>query len=490
MVINNPLRPGSVTTDILADGAVTCAKTDFSACILTVGTSPKTNIYPSTPPNAASTTDGGLLFTNSAQTYPAGLVTEVTGEVLTLAINTTQIGSYVVGRSGGIFRLDSRTNTAFQIWLHPTTSGTLTQVLSIDAGTHLVTLAQPLPITSGGTGNTAPALVGGTNISIAGTWPNQTISVVTQPTFGGILITEGNSVSLGNSTTGHNTILTADTTDTVSGVTASALRVQELSVANLLALDESGNLGLAGTLKLGTVLGVTYGGTGTATPSLVAGSNVTITGTWPNQTIAVSTNPVVSGTDPYIGVNSTSGTEHKASVLFQQAGSNAWEIVQDIAQTNTLDLTFYNDATTHNVLVLNTNDTIAILSKLSSYNGDTLAGNGVGTLLKTGSTTGVSGPSTVDYITPPVTGLYRVHIYVRVTATGTGNISPTLVYEDAWALTTTDLTLLSLTSPTVGQVYSYSGFVYASNGETISLQTQSSGTSPTIDIAYIFERLS
>jgi hypothetical protein len=34
------------------------------------------------------------------------------------------------------------------------------------------------------------------------------------------------------------------------------------------------------------LLPVANGGTGTATPSLVQGSNVTITGTWPNQTIA------------------------------------------------------------------------------------------------------------------------------------------------------------------------------------------------------------
>jgi hypothetical protein len=33
------------------------------------------------------------------------------------------------------------------------------------------------------------------------------------------------------------------------------------------------------------VLDVVNGGTGTATPALVAGTNVTITGTWPNQTI-------------------------------------------------------------------------------------------------------------------------------------------------------------------------------------------------------------
>ena len=33
---------------------------------------------------------------------------------------------------------------------------------------------------------------------------------------------------------------------------------------------------------------VSQGGTGTATPSLIAGSNVTVTGSWPNQTISAS----------------------------------------------------------------------------------------------------------------------------------------------------------------------------------------------------------
>jgi hypothetical protein len=41
-------------------------------------------------------------------------------------------------------------------------------------------------------------------------------------------------------------------------------------------------------LTLGAALPVLSGGTGTTTPSLVAGTNVTITGTWPNQTVAAS----------------------------------------------------------------------------------------------------------------------------------------------------------------------------------------------------------
>jgi len=50
-----------------------------------------------------------------------------------------------------------------------------------------------------------------------------------------------------------------------------------------------GPITTTGTITLGGTLAVASGGTGTATPSLVAGTNITsITGTWPNQTINAS----------------------------------------------------------------------------------------------------------------------------------------------------------------------------------------------------------
>lgn len=64
-----------------------------------------------------------------------------------------------------------------------------------------------------------------------------------------------------------------------------------------------------GAIVLGGILNVVNGGSGTATPALVAGSNVTITGTWPNQTIN-SSNPggtvtSVSGTGTVNGITLT-----------------------------------------------------------------------------------------------------------------------------------------------------------------------------------------
>jgi len=49
------------------------------------------------------------------------------------------------------------------------------------------------------------------------------------------------------------------------------------------------------TTDVSGLLPVANGGTGTATPSLVQGSNITITGTWPNQTIAAAAGGITAG---------------------------------------------------------------------------------------------------------------------------------------------------------------------------------------------------
>ena len=50
-------------------------------------------------------------------------------------------------------------------------------------------------------------------------------------------------------------------------------------------------------------LPVANGGTGTATPSIVAGTNVTVTGTWPNQTIAASSGGTPGGSTTQVQYN-------------------------------------------------------------------------------------------------------------------------------------------------------------------------------------------
>ena len=49
------------------------------------------------------------------------------------------------------------------------------------------------------------------------------------------------------------------------------------------------------TTDVSGILPVANGGSGTATPSLVQGSNVTITGSWPNQTITAASSGITAG---------------------------------------------------------------------------------------------------------------------------------------------------------------------------------------------------
>lgn len=80
------------------------------------------------------------------------------------------------------------------------------------------------------------------------------------------------------------------------------------------------------------ILPVANGGTGTATPSIVAGTNISVTGTWPNQTVnsTVSglTNPMTTAGDIIIGgvagAPARLGIGSTTNVLTVVAGVPAW----------------------------------------------------------------------------------------------------------------------------------------------------------------------
>ena len=68
--------------------------------------------------------------------------------------------------------------------------------------------------------------------------------------------------------------------------------------------------GVTGTLP------VANGGTGTTTPSIVAGTNVTVTGTWPNQTIAASGGGSPGGSNTQVQYNSSGSFAGSANMTF------------------------------------------------------------------------------------------------------------------------------------------------------------------------------
>jgi len=231
-------------------------------------------------------------------------------------------------------------------------SGTATNLTGLPLSTGVT---GTLPVANGGTGTTTPSIVAGTNISVTGTWPNQTIAAtgsasgdVTGPgsstdnavarfdgTTGKIIqnsslqvndsgevtvgVWKGTEVGLSYGGTGAASALQArgnilpsytGNAGKVLAVNSGATDVEYISAGGTGTVTSvavsGGTTGLttsggpitaAGTITLAGTLAVANGGTGTSTPALVAGTNVTITGTWPNQTI----NSTASGTGDVVG---------------------------------------------------------------------------------------------------------------------------------------------------------------------------------------------
>jgi hypothetical protein len=236
-------------------------------------------------------------------------------------------------------------------------SGTATNLTGLPLTTGVTGL---LPVANGGTGTATPAIVAGTNVTVSGTWPNQTINASGGAGGGdvtGPASSTDNAVARFDSTTGkiiqNSGVVINDTGEVTVGVwkgtevglsyggtgasTASQARgnilptyagnAGKVLAVNVGATDveyisaggtgtvtsvavSGGTTGLttsggpitaAGTITLAGTLAVASGGTGTATPALVAGTNVTISGTWPNQTI----NSTASGSGTVTSVGGT-----------------------------------------------------------------------------------------------------------------------------------------------------------------------------------------
>ena len=113
-------------------------------------------------------------------------------------------------------------------------------------------------------------------------------TVTTNANLTGAVTSVGNATSLGSFTSANLLAALTDETGTGSAVFATSPTL----VTPILGTPTSATLTNATGLPLSTgvtgTLPVANGGTGTATPSIVAGTNVTVTGTWPNQTIAAS----------------------------------------------------------------------------------------------------------------------------------------------------------------------------------------------------------
>lgn len=106
----------------------------------------------------------------------------------------------------------------------------------------------------------------------------------------GIAATMRTNLGLGTSAT-QNTSAFLQPSNNLSDVANAATAITNLGLGSLATLNSVNNSNWSGT-----VLSVANGGTGTSSPGLVAGTNITITGSWPNQTINSSAG---GGSNPF-----------------------------------------------------------------------------------------------------------------------------------------------------------------------------------------------
>lgn len=150
-------------------------------------------------------------------------------------------------------------------------------------------------------------------VKVASSVADGVTSVTGTGTVNGITLT-GTVTSTGNLTLGG----------TLSGVNLTSQVTGTLPIANGGTGTSSTTFANLATNVTGT-LPVANGGTGTSTPALVQGSGVTITGTWPNQTIAATgsggTVTSVTGTAPVV---SSGGSTPAISMAAATASVNGY----------------------------------------------------------------------------------------------------------------------------------------------------------------------
>lgn len=305
-------------------------------------------------------------YPNITITAPGSGSGTVTSVAMTVPTGLTISGSPVT--TSGTLAITTTLNGP----VRGTGSGFTTGAISLTAEVSGI-LTKP----NGGTGTATPALVAGTNITITGTWPNNTIN----SSAGGGTVTSVQlavpsafSVS-GGPITGAGTITIAAT-----GTTAQYIR-GDGSLATLPAGGSVSSVNLTmpsgftvtgspitstGTLAVGTtlngnlrgngsgfvvgnvsltsevtgILPIVNGGNGTSTPTLTAGTNISLSGSWPNYTI--NNTQAISLTSTQIGFGSGSNLLTSAASLVYNSSQKVVSVGSSVS-TDMAGFTAVND---------------------------------------------------------------------------------------------------------------------------------------------------
>jgi len=332
------------------------------------------------------------------------------------AISAAVAGTDYVAPSGALGTPSS--GTATNLTGLPLTTGVTGTLPIANGGTNATTAATArsniLPSYAGNANKVLAVNAGATDveyISAGGTGSVTDVSVVSANGLAGTVATSTTTPAITLSTTvtgvvkGNGTALSAATAGT-----------DYVAPGGALGTPSSGTLtnttGLPLTTGVTGLLPVANGGTGTATPSLVQGTNVTITGTWPNQTI----NATASGSGTVTSVGGT-GTVNGLTLTGTVTTSG------NLTLGGTLDLSS-PPAIGGTVAAAITGTTVTASTKFSGSNFDA-SGSGGGALRTSGGSNCLQwgGGGGVNLTLDGAFNMNPANATIQISPTGTGTLT-------------------------------------------------------------------